>query len=139
VGIPDREVGREVQYLRSVTSTLRLFAAVSVLYKYFPDGTSDTLHEAYADRTGSLTGSVQKDWMSHTVALFVGGSYSRMSGLVDSDAYSADSSLTWKIGKLDLSAGLDAYGTRSHGSLGSAGRYERDHQYVYLRVRRRLF
>ena len=66
-----------------------------------------------------------------------GGAYTKVLGLVDSNAYALNSALTWRIGKLDFSAGVDAYGSNSQGQTG--GQYNRTHQYYYLKLVRRIF
>ncbi len=127
----------EVQFVQTLDPTLRVYASAQALWKYFPDGNAEAGSAAYWDNSATLTGSVQKDWLSHTLVLYGGGSYSRMSGIVDSEAYTVNSSLTYRVGKLDLNAGIDVYGSSSR-SVGY-GSYDRDHQYFYLRLRRRLF
>ena len=50
--------------------------------------------------------------------------------------YALSASLNWKIGKLDCSAGANAYGSDSQAA--TFERFTRDHQYYYFRVRRRF-
>lgn len=134
---PYRSGRGEVQYVQSIDPTLRLYATGSYLYRYYPQGTTGFPSDAYSDQNLTLTGSVQKDFLSRTLRLTAGGSYSQMTGPVDSKAYSANSSVTWKIGKLDLSAGFDAYGSNAQAT--AASEYSRSHQYYYVKLSRRLF
>jgi len=134
---PYRSWRGEVQYAGSVEPTLRLYATADYLYRYYPVGTSDDFPISYAERNISLTGSVQKDFLSRSLTLAAGGSYSRVLGLADSNAYALNSALSWRIGKLELSAGVNAYGSDAQGTGG--GQYNRNHQYYYVKVLRRIF
>jgi len=134
---PYRSFRGEVQYAGSVDPTLRLYATADYLYRYYPVGTSDDFPISYTERNISLTGNLQKDFLSRSLMLTAGGSYSRVLGLADSNAYALNSALSWRIGKLELSAGVNAYGSDAQGTGG--GRYNRNHQYYYVKVLRRIF
>jgi hypothetical protein len=66
-----------------------------------------------------------------------GGSYSHFQGQVNGDAYSLNSSLSWKIGKLDLTAGASAYNSDTQGTTGVLT--SRLHSYYYINLRRSFF
>jgi len=127
----------EVQYTGSIDPTLRVYGTADYLYRYYSHGTSYDVPNAYSETNVSLSGSVQKDFLARSLMFSAGGSYTRMLGLVDSNAYSLNSALTWRIGRLELSAGVDAYGSESQGN--SSGQYNRTHQYYFLKLLRRIF
>jgi hypothetical protein len=134
---PYRQWRAEVQYTGSIDPTLRLYATADYLYRYHSEGTSVDTPTAYSEQNISLSGSVQKDFLSRALMLSAGGSYTRVLGLVDSNAYALNSALTYRIGKLELSAGIDAHGSDTQGTTG--GPYNRTHQYYYVKVLRRIF
>jgi hypothetical protein len=59
-----------------------------------------------------------------------------MEGRVHGDSYSANASVTWTIGKLDLIGGASAYGSNTQAE--TYDRYERAHQLYYVRIRRQF-
>jgi hypothetical protein len=134
---PYRSWRLEGQYIRTFDPTLRASAIASFLNKYYPDGTSMNEPTAYTDKSANIYANVQKDFLSRTLTLSGGVSYSRMFGLVDSNAWAVNSALIWKVGLFELSAGLDTYGSNTQGL--NAGSSSRGHQYYYLKVMRRLF
>jgi hypothetical protein len=134
---PYRSLRGEVQYIRSIDPTLRVSGTAALKNRYYPEGTSVERPEPVTDRSANLYANVQKEFLARTLTLAAGVSYARMFGLVDSDAYALSSSLTWRIGLIDLSAGIDMYGSDSE-NVGF-GAYHRDHQYYYLKLVRRLF
>ena len=85
-----------------------------------------------------MSGSVQKEFLDRALMLSGGGSFSRVLGLVDSDSYSANASMSYRIGKLELAAGAELYGAHTRGS-GISGQYDRTHPYYYVKIRRRIF
>jgi hypothetical protein len=113
---------------------MRLYATGAYLHRYYPIGTSSDLPDPYTDQTETLTGSLQQDFFARTLSVSAGATYARQQGRVRGDAFSLSGSLTWKIGKLDLSAGASAYGSETQAF--PADPYSRLHQYYYLRLRR---
>jgi hypothetical protein len=134
---PYRSWRLEAQYLRTFDPTLRMSATASYLDRYYPDGTSVEAPTAYSDKAANVYANVQKDFLARTLTVSAGVSYSRMFGLVDTNAYALNGSLTWRVGLLDLSAGVDTYGSNAQGL--STGSTSRGHQYYYLRVVRKIF
>jgi hypothetical protein len=129
----------ELQYIGELNSTTSVYTTASYLTKHYGRGTSSffTTNPAYTEETVSGSGSIQKRLPAHNLYLSVGGSYSHLDGLVNSNAYAANTSLTWKVGKLDVSLGGTWYGSDTSGK--DIVSTERDHQLVYLKMRRRLF
>ena len=129
----------EAQYVSALTPTTSVYAAVSYLNKHYSQGTI-VFYQNVTDYTEeSVTGSanIQKQLFDRNLFLSAGGSYSRINGLVDTNAYSANGSLVWKIGKVDLTVGASAYGSDS--SIPNTISTHRDHELVYVKFRRRLF
>lgn len=134
---PYRSWRADLQYVSNINPTTNVFASASYLNKYFPHGEFQSHPEAFTERTVSASGSIQKEFFARNLFLSAGGSYTHIQGLIDSDSYSVNSSLIWKIGKVELTIGANAYATDSSGA-GSVST-NRDHQLVYLKFRRRLF
>lgn len=126
----------EVQYVGSVTPTTRVYATGAYLHRYHPTGTSSDLPEPFTDETETVTGNIQQDLFSRSLTLSAGATYAKQQGRVDGDAFSLNGSVTWKIGKLDLSAGASAYGSQTQAF--PAPPYDRLHQYYYFRIRRQF-
>jgi hypothetical protein len=127
----------EVQYVGALNPTTSVYATAAYLNKHYPRGTSVQSTAAYTEETESASGTIQKQLFSRDLFVSAGGSYSRMQGLVDANAYSLSASLTWKIGKVDLSIGVSAYETDTAGTTTLALR--RDHELATVNLRRRLF
>jgi hypothetical protein len=134
---PYREWRGEVQYTGSIDPTLRVYGTADYQNRHYPNGSSAGEPTPYTEESATLSGSVQKEFLSRTLMFSAGGSYTRVLGLVDSNAYALDSSMTYRIGRIELSAGVDVYGADTRGFGG--GQYDRAHQYYYVKVRRRLF
>jgi len=134
---PYRAWKADAQYVVSLTSTTSAYATASYVNKYYPRGTSTSFTGPYTEEAESVSGSIQKQLPLRSLFLSAGGSYSRIQGLADTDAYSANASLSWKIGKLELSAAASAYASDSSGGTGFATR--REHELFTINVRRRLY
>lgn len=127
----------ELQYSAALTATTNLYATTAYLNKHYPQGTSPGNPVAFNEESESVAGSIQKLFPAQNLSAGAGGSFSHLQGLIDSNGYSANASLTWKIGKVDLSLGASVYGADTSGT--AAGSTHRDHQLFYLKVRRQIF
>ena len=126
----------ELQYVATFNRTTSAYATAAYLNKYYPHGTSVNTTGAFTEQSESASASVQKRLLTD-MYISAGGSYSRQQGLVDSNSYSANASWSWRIGKVDVTVGASAYASDSSVSGGIST--ARDHQLVYLKLRRRLF
>jgi hypothetical protein len=134
---PYRAWRADLQYVTSLNPTTSLYATGSYLDRYYPQGTSTGFREAYSDTSTSAAGNIQKQLLSRSLIVSAGGSFTFLRGLFDGETYSLNSSVTWRIGKLNLTAGASAYSSRTEGTTGVVN--SRDHQYYYLNLRRQLF
>jgi hypothetical protein len=133
---PYRALRGEVQYVGTVTPTTRLYGTATYVHRRYPVGTNSDLPDPYSDQTTTASGSVQQDFLSRSMTLSAGATYSKQEGRVRGDAFSLNGSLSWRVGKLDLSAGASAYGSETQAY--SASPYTRAHQYYYFRIRRQF-
>jgi len=135
---PYRAWRGEAQYSGSPGPTLRLYGTLSYLNKHFPEGgTGIDAQDPYTDETLTASGNLQKQIPSQGLVLSAGGSLSQLRGRVDGYAYSVNSSLSWKIGKMDVTAGANAYKSDTEGVTGlHTGRF---HEYYYINLRRAFF
>jgi len=127
----------EVQYVASLNPTTSVYATGSYLNKHYPRGTSVGYTAPYTEETEAASGSIQKRLFSRNMYLSLGASYAHQQGLVDSDSFAGNASWVWSIGKVDLTIGASAYGSNSSGA--STISTKRDHELVYLKLRRQLF
>jgi len=127
----------DLQYVGNINPTLSLYGTAAYVNKYYPDGSSAGFTDPYTDETLSASGSVRKEIPSQGLSFSVGGALSETRGFVDTSAWSLNSSLSWKIGKLDVSAGANVYGSDTSGATTVDS--DRVHQYYYVTVRRVLF
>jgi hypothetical protein len=134
---PYRAFRGDVQYVGDLSPTTNLYGTAAYIHRYFPDGSSPAAPDPYSDRTLSASGSLRKLIPDRGLTLSVGASVSQTQGLVDTSGWSLNSSLNWRIGKLDVSAGANVYGSDTRGT--TTVESDRVHQYYYVTVRRVLF
>lgn len=133
---PYRAWRAELLYVASLTRTISAYATASYVNRYYPHGTSQNSVAAFTEESESFAANIQKQVLAKNLFLSVGGSYSRAHGLVESNSYTANASLSWKIGKLDLSLGASAYEADAKGTSTISSR--RDHEIVFLKLHRKL-
>jgi hypothetical protein len=133
----------DVQYVSAIDATTSVYATAGYLNKHFPHGTSETATAPFTDELTSASASLQKEIVSRNLFVTVGGNYSYLQGEINGDSYSATSSLLWKIGRVDLTLGANVYGADTSGGSIATGAAtianQRDHQFFYLKMSRRLF
>ena len=127
----------EVQYMGDLTLSTNVYATASYLNKHFSQGTSEFQAVAFTEKTTSASGGIRQQLFSRNMYLSAGGSYSRLEGLVDGNTYSLNASWVWTLGKLDVTVGASAFAAETKGPTIIST--ERDHQFFYLNLRRRLF
>jgi len=127
----------ELQYVSALGPTTSLYATASRLSRYFAPGSVELQNGAASDTTETASASIQQQFLLRTLAVSVGGVYSRVRGLTDSNASSANASLSWKIGRLDVNAGASVLSSDSSG-VGVVV-FRRTHHYYFLKVRRAIF
>ena len=127
----------ELQSVGSLTPTTSVYATASYADRYFPKGASADQGQPYSEKTASASASIRKQLSEPGLSFTAGGTYSHLSSLADSTAYSINSALIWKIGKLDLTLGANAYRSETQSSISVSS--QRTHEYYYVRLRRQLF
>ena len=129
----------DVQYVSALNPTTSVYAAVTYLNKHYTQGTVTYYGNVtdYTEESTTASGSIQKQLFDRNLFLAAGGSYSRINGLVDTNAYSGNGSLIWRIGKVEATVGVSVYGSDSSGANTISTR--RDHELVYVKFRRQLF
>jgi hypothetical protein len=127
----------ELQYLGPLGPTTSLQATVAYTDRSFPEGRDGFDAEDAGEQRESASATLNQRLFSRTLVLSVGGSFSRTSGWYESDAWTGNASLSWKVGKLDLSLGASRYGSESSG--GTLRAVERDHAYYFFRIHRMFY
>ncbi len=126
----------EIQYVGTVTPDTRIYATGTYLHRYYPEAPEGTASSSYTDTTATVSGTLQQSFLSRTMTLAAGAAYTRMTGRVYGYSYSANASLSWKVGKLDLIAGASGYGSQTQAY--TFQEYDRAHQFYYFRLRRQF-
>jgi hypothetical protein len=134
---PYRAWRGEFQYVGTPRSNTSVYGTLAYVDKYFPQGTSTDQRGAYSEQTMSASGNIRKEIPSRRLSLSAGGSLSRAQSRVDTNAWSLSSSLSWKIGLLDLTAAASVYGSSTRGIPNAES--DRTHQYYTLMLRRQIF
>ena len=129
----------DIQYVSALTPTTSVYGAATYLNKHYTQGSIVYYGNVtdYTEESVTGSGNIQQQLFDRSLFLSAGGSYSHITGLVDTNAYSANGSLIWKIGKVDLTVGASAYGSDSTGTNTVSTR--RDHELFYVKFRRRIF
>ncbi len=127
----------EIQYVGSIARTITAYGSASYVNRHYDGGSDPYTSPETTEDTATVSATLTKQFFTPNLSCSIGGSYSHLSGITDSDAWSANSSLVWRIGKLDVTFGLSAYGSSSR-ATGDPG-YERDHELVYINLRRQIF
>ncbi len=127
----------EVQYISSLNPRTRVYLSGAYVNKYYSHGTSVAFSEPYTDENATAFGSIQRQFAPRSLVLSGGGSFTRLRGRVDGNAYTLNGSLSWKIGRLSLAAGASAYKSDTRGF--NAFSSDRFHEYYYVSLRREFF
>lgn len=127
----------DLQYVGSFGPTTSFNATAAYLIKDFFRGRSPDASQRYTEKSKSAAANLQQQLFARRMSVSIGGSYSRIEGLLQNSAYSVNGSLTCRVGKLDLSAGGSAYKSETEGLDVLTNR--RLHHYYYLKLRRQLF
>ncbi len=127
----------ELQYNGAAGATTTLSATLARLQKYYARRHGTASQEPYTETTTSASGNVQQQLFARRLTASLGVSYSNLEGIAESRAYSLNSTLSWRIGKLELLAGATGYRSETRGP--TIADTDRAHRYYYLKVRRRLF
>lgn len=133
---PWRAGRAELQYVGNVTETLTAYATATYLNRHYLGGDPPYSSIDFTEEVVTVSANLTKQFWSRSLYLTLGGSWSHMTGLSDSDAWSANSSLVWHVGKLDVSLTASAFGSDS--TTGFNPSVERDHQLISLSIRRQL-
>lgn len=133
---PWRAWRAEVQYVGAVTRTISAYATASYLNRHYLGGDPPYSTIDFTEEVVTISGNVTKQIWSHNLFLTLGGAWTHMTGLSDSDAWSANSSIVWHVGELDVSVTASAFGSDS--TTGINPSVERDHQLISINLRRKL-
>ena len=134
---PYRAYRLEARYSGALTTTLSFNTAAEYLNRYYPLGSASADDQAFTDERATFSGRIQKSFFAQSLRLSLGGSYARYDALTQGSAYSINSSLSWRISKLDFTLGATAYQSDAEGIIGLT--QHRMHQYYFLNVGRKLF
>jgi hypothetical protein len=126
----------ELQYIGPITDSINVYSTVTYQNRHYLGGDGTLDREEYTEHNATGSASLTKRFFRYNAYVSVGGSYSYQDGLTRTDAWSANSSLVWHVGKLDVTLGVTAYGSDTSASGTDRSR---NHQLVYLNLRRQLW
>lgn len=130
----------ELRYAGALSRSTRINATVSHRRWEYPEGRSSSpgLVGVATELTTDLAAlDIQQKLFRRRLLLTVGGSYSETHSLYDSRSESMHATLSWKLGRTDLSAGASVYSSEAEG--GGIAISDRTRTLYYLRLRRDLF
>lgn len=129
----------ELQYVGTPRPRTTLSGTASVARRRYSEGLATFAAEPAArdEEIRSLALHFQQQLLDRRLILGFGGSLSSNESVVDSEAYSIDSSLVWHVGRLDLSTGATYYSAES--SAPGIATNRRSHHLFFLRLRREMF
>jgi hypothetical protein len=127
----------ELQYTGPLGPTTNVNAAASYQIRNVEESPEGDGPPPYTEKTFSASGNVQQYLLSRTLAVSGGGTFNWLTGLSESRSYSLNATLTWKIGKLDISGGATYSDTDTQNGTAYASRTV--HRFYFLRLRRLLF
>jgi hypothetical protein len=133
---PYRMWRAELQYVGPITRSITAYANASYTYRDYLGGEPPYETEGTTEQTETVSATLTKQFFSPDLSVSMGGSWTHLQGITDSDAWSANSTLVWRIGKLDLTLGFNAYGSNSE--TRDSPSYQRDHELIYFNLRRQL-
>lgn len=135
--ISPRRVWRgEFDYVGAFSTTFTYRATLEYEHRRFLQGTLQNT-DPYTEQLTSASANISKQLFTRSLLFSAGGNYTRTQGLTDGNAYSFNSSVSWKVGKLDLSLGATGYHSDVRGLITVPTR--RTHQYYYFNLKRNLF
>jgi len=126
----------ELQYVGTLTRSITAYGSASYVHRHYLGGEEPYRSIETTEKTATISGTLSKQIYSPNLSVSLGGSWSNLQGITDSNAWSANSSVVWHIGKLDVTFGLSAYG--SDAKTSGSPSYERDHEMIFLNFRRQL-
>lgn len=126
----------EVQYVGNLPLGITSYANATYINRHYLGGEAPYNTEERTEETETLSATLSRQFWQPDLTLSVGASWSHLSGITDGNAWSTHSSLVWRIGKLDVSFGVSAYGSTSDTT--NAPDFERDHEMIYLSLRRQI-
>jgi hypothetical protein len=133
---PWRAGRAELQYTGTITRTITAYSTLTYLNRHYLGGDPPYSTLDFTEEVVTVSGNLTKQIWSNSLFVTVGGSYSHMTGISDSDAWSANSSLIWHVGKLDIALTASAFGSES--TTGFNPSVEREHELISLNIRRQL-
>lgn len=133
---PWRAGRAELQYVGNITRSITAYATASYVNRHYLGGDPPYSTLDFTEEVVTVSGNVTKQIWSRNLYVTIGGAYTHLTGLSDSDAWSANSSLVWHVGKLDVTLSASAFGSDS--TTGFNPSVERDHQLISLSLRRQL-
>ncbi len=134
---PHRSWLAEVRYVGTIGRYTNAYATTTYLNRHYLGGDGLYYTNEYTEQSVTTSATLTRQLPYHDMYVSLGGSYSNVHGMVESNAWSANSSFVWRIGKVDLNIGLTAYGADTSGGQGPTT--DRNRELFYVSVRRQLF
>lgn len=127
----------EVQLSGSAGPTTSIYGSAGYATKHYQQGRAEFDGRGFDESRESVAATIQQQLFARSLAISLGGSYSRIQSEEDSSAYSGTASLDWKVGKLEVSAGVTTYSVDA--GAGTTVATRRNHMSCFVRIRRTFF
>jgi len=127
----------DLQYVDSLGIDTTLHATASYRSRVYPEGRYGSSDQELAEITRSASANIQQKLLRRRLVVSIGGTYGRTTGYADTETISGNASLSFKIGRFDLSAGATV--STSDANADTLSVSHRDRRHYYLRLRRDLF
>ncbi len=133
---PTRSSRAEADYQKDITKTINLSAKVFYTNEKH---LQSPLVAPYTDRDIGTSATMMKSFPARNLYASITGSYTVTSGLSAGASYSLGGTLTWRVGKMDISAGATI--TRAEATptqVSAADRQEVDTDYFFIKLKRKI-
>jgi len=127
----------DLRYVDAISVDTTLHVTASYLSRIYPEGRNDASRQRMAETTRSVSANLQQKLFRRRLVASIGGTYGRTTGYAETETLSGNASVSFKIGRLDLSAGATVSSSESNADSLFVSR--RDRRHYYLRLRRDLY
>lgn len=133
---PYRSLLTEARFVGPIGPRTNLNAVASRREREFPHGRLLATGSPLTETFDTISATVQQR-LFRRMHLSLGGSHTRTRGSYESRATGGQASLSWRIGRVDLSLGANL--ATSEADAGLLLVSDRTHRFYYLRIRRNFF
>ncbi len=140
---PQRQFLSQLDFSKEIAGNTRIMLGVRYVRIRYLTGPQDTVVRNYSETDKMLTASVSKYLPSYNLSGSLAGSYGTSDSLTNSKIYTGNGELTWRTGRLSVTARAEISNMSSNFSGNTATltsvKTVTTHERYYLQVKRALF